>query len=280
MNATVLIVPSIKGIDRCDTPISEERVMVAGPTRSPLTRSSLRRSVAAGVRHVPCAWLLLAGTACAAARTRTDMQDEPPIAEVDTGSFVLKQGATTVASERFVRTDGDLNVDMALPNGMRATYTVLLRPDASVARIDVRQYAPGAAANDQPMVTSSGAFEGDTVLLSLTLRDSTQTARRATVRGVVPYINPSPSAMEQIVRRAKAIGGTRTEVPIWIPNAGGQNATAIVEWTAPGAAELTVFETRIVLQVDPQGRITGGFIPGQELTLVRTAGAPPPQDRP
>jgi hypothetical protein len=186
----------------------------------------------------------------------------------------MKQGATNVASERFRRTDRELEVDMALPGGMRAVYTAQLQPDASVSRIDVRQYAPGAAAGDAPMVTSSGSFEGDTVSLSLTLRDSTRTARRATVRGVVPYINPSPSAMEQIVRRARAIGGTRTEVPIWIPNAGGQNMTAVVLWTGPGAAELTVSETSILLQVDAQGRITSGFIPSQQLTIERTASAP------
>ena len=254
-------------------PSIEDRVTAAPTSTASMTRPALLRFVAQNRRLLRGSLLLVGATACATP-ARIDLEDEPPIATAEAGGFVLKQGETTVASERYLRTDHELDVDMALPNAIRATYTAQLRSDASVARVDVRQYAPGAGASDPPMMTSSGVFQGDTVVLSRTMRDSTETARRATVRGVIPYINPSPSAMEQIVRRAKAIGGSRTEVSIWIPSAGGQNATAIVEWTEPGSAELTVSGTRILLRVDAQGRILGGSIPAQGLTLVRTAFTP------
>ena len=207
--------------------------------------------------------------ACAAASAPPSVPIPP-----EEASFSLRQGANVLASELFRRTDRLLEVDLTVLNAGRVSYTAELRPDASIARIDVRQYAPGAAPDAAPAQRSSGVFQGDTVALTQGEGAAMQTARRATAPGVIPYINPSPSLMEQIVRRAKAIGGDRVDVPIWVPGGGGQNATATVQTTAPDSVRLTVGTTEVLLQIDPRGRVLGGSVPAQGLTLERTAPVP------
>ena len=211
----------------------------------------------------------------ACATTPASQPATQPVAVAEEATFTLRQGANTLASERFRRTDRMLEVEMAIPNSIRVLYSAELRPDASVARIDVRQFASGAAGDTVPAQLSSGTFEGDSVQLTQGGGAARQTARRATARGVVPYINPSPSTMEQIVRRARAIGGQRVDVPIWVPAGGGLNMTATVEMTAADSAHLTIGMTKVLMRVDGQGRVLGGTIPSQGLTLERGTAGPP-----
>jgi hypothetical protein len=226
------------------------------------------------MRFLRFAPVLLIVTACATApapQPAVQAAVQPAVAEE--ASFALRQGANQIATDRFRRTAQLLEGDLTAPNGARVAYMVQLRPDASVSHIEVRQFAPGAAADAAPAQQSSGTFRGDTVHLTQVQGGETQTAHRTTVPGVVPYLNPSPAFMEQIVRRARAMGGERVEVPIWIPT-GGQNATATVAFTAPGAAVLSLGGVEVQLQVDPQGRVTGGSVPAQGLTIERTAAQP------
>ncbi len=210
---------------------------------------------------IPVLWTAVA---CTAARI-----PDRATAGVERGTFLLRDGAATLASERFQRSANALEVELTTPIGVRVAYAARLRPDASISFIDVREYPPGAAAGDPPMQQSTGTFEGDSVLLSLNRGGDTQVARRATTRGVIPYINPSPSLMEQIVRRARALRGRRIDVPVWLPSGGGQNVTATVEFTAPDSARLEMSNTVLLLHVDAQGRVLGGSIPSQGLTIER-----------
>ena len=222
-------------------------------------------------RVVPILFMVAACTSAPAAGS--------PSSVVETGSFVLRNGTTPLATERFQRSASAIDAELTTPIGVRVVYAARLRPDASISFIDVREHAPGAPAGDPPMQQSTGTFEGDSVILSLDRGGDTQVARRATTRGVVPYINPSPSLMEQIVRRARALGGSRVDVPVWLPSAGGQNVTAMVEFTTPDSARLTMGTTELRLHVDAAGRVLGGAIPSQGLTLERHAmastGMPP-----
>lgn len=211
------------------------------------------------------ALLLAACTAAPGASTA-------PVPEaVDEAVFTLRQGADTAVVERFTRTPDRLDVEMAVDGGPRIVYDADLRPDASVARLAVRAYAPGAGPEAAPAQTMTALFEGDSVLLAA---DAGETQRRGTVAGVVPYLNPSPSAMEQIVRRARAMGTGRVEVPVWMPGEGGQNETATVDLSTPGEAALTMGGVEVRLQVDEHGRVLGGTVPSQGLTLERAPATP------
>lgn len=223
------------------------------------------------------AFVLLLAAACA-----TPTRGPAPAPTVETGTFTLRSGPTPLASERFQRSPGALEVELTTPIGVRVSYAARLRDDASVSFIDVREYPPGAAAGEPPMQQSTGTFVGDSVLLSLNRGGETQVARRATTRGVVPYINPSPSLMEQVIRRARALRGPRVSVPVWLPTGGGQNATATVDFTTADSARLELGGVQLLLRVDAEGRVLGGAIPAQGLTLDRQQLAPggSPPERP
>src|SRR5690606_36745236 len=100
--------------------------------------------------------------------------------------------------------------------------------------------------------------------------DSTQTAVRATPVGSVPYLNPSPALMEQIVRRARAIGGTDVHVPVWLPSGGGQSANVAVVFSASDSVRLTLAGTPILLHIVQQTRGLSGSMPSQNVTITRS----------
>lgn len=213
--------------------------------------------------------LLIVTAACATASA-----PQPAPAPPEEAVFTLRREANVIATERFRRTGAMLEAELTVPNGSRLAYTAQLRPDASVARIEVRQFAPGSAADAAPGQRSSAVFQGDSVALSQTQGEATQTARRAVVAGIVPYINPSPSLMEQVVRRARAMGGEQVSVPVWLPGSGGQVQTAAVALPSADSAQITLGGVEVRLRTDGQGRVLGGSIPAQGLTLERAAAAP------
>lgn len=219
-------------------------------------------------------FLRLAPVLVMTAACATSPAPQPAPAAPEEAIFTLRREANVIATERFRRTNDLLEAELTVPNGSRLSYTAQLRPDASVSQIEVRQFAPGAAPDAVPAQRSSAAFQGDSVMLSQTRGEATQTAQRAVVAGIVPYINPSPSLMEQIVRRARAMGGERVEVPVWLPSASGQMATATVAFPAADSAQITMGDVQVRLRVGPQGRVLGGAIPAQGLTLERAAAEP------
>ena len=240
---------------------------VAQPSHVPHNVGAVYRAMLPRLAVAP---FLLLALACTTTRSTGGAPTIP-----EQGTFILREGTTALVTERFQRSAGALEADLMTPIGVRVAYAARLRPDASVSFIDVRQYAPNATTGDPPMQQSTGTFEGDTVLLSLNRGEATtQAARRATVPGVVPYINPSPSLMEQVVRRARALRGRRVDVPVWLSSNGGQNVTATVEFTTPDSARLELAGTSILLRLDPEGRLLSGAIPAQGLILERTASAP------
>jgi len=206
---------------------------------------------------------------CAACAPAPAVQPQPVHAAAEEVTFILRQGAAAVITERSRRVDDRLEAELTITGGPRVAFEARLLSDASVSRIAVRQFAAGTPAAGAPAMESTATFEGGTVRLTMTQGETTETLEREAVPGSVVFINPSPALMEQIVRRARAMGVERAEVPIWIAAEGGQNAVAVVEFTAADAARLTLGDTEIVIQTDARGRLLGGSVPAQALTIER-----------
>lgn len=221
---------------------------------------------------------LLLVVACATSPT-PDVAAPTAPAVPEEAVFTLRREANILVTERSRRTGDRLQAEMTLPNGARLFYEAHLRADGSVSEIEVRQFAAGASPDADPAQRSAAAFRGDSVFLSQAQGAETRTDQRAlgpaARTGIVPFINPSPSGMEQLVRRARAMGGERVEVPIWVPGGGGQMTTATVTFTAPDSAQVVLGDVQMLLRVDPQGRVLGGSVPAQGLTLERTASGTP-----
>jgi hypothetical protein len=179
---------------------------------------------------------------------------------------VLTQGSDTIGSEHFSRTKDRLRAEFTA-RGMEAfRYDAELAPDASVKRIRLTVRPPAGGAQ-----TSTAAFAGDSVTLTREAPgDSARSARRPAAPGSVPYVNPSPSLMEQIVRRARALGGGTASVPVFVGGAGPANVTAVVDFAASDSARLELGGVSVLLRVDGAGAILGGSVPSQRLTISRS----------
>jgi hypothetical protein len=87
-------------------------------------------------------------------------------------------------------------------------------------------------------------------------------------------LNPSIGLVEQVVRRARVLGGQSADVSLLPLNRGSSVATAQVSFTADSAV-ISADGTEVRLQVDAAGRILGGSIPEQGLTITRAAAGTP-----
>ena len=186
----------------------------------------------------------------------------------NSGTFVLLRGADTVAVERFNRTEARLQAELRIPQQVRVAYTADLNPDASVSRFEVRAW-PATSTDTTPAQISTATFVADSVILEGTRGGQTTGDRRQIMAtGVVAYVNPSPSLLEQVVRRARRMGGELAQVPVFASAGGGQTVTASVHF-AGDSAHVSLAGVALTLRVDPQGAVLGGTVPSQNLLIQR-----------
>lgn len=206
---------------------------------------------------------LLVAAACAA---RAADPPAPAAAAQDGGTFVVRQGTDTLVVERFTRTATSLNGEMAIRRNLVLAYEQTLGPDGATTAIETRATRPGA---DSVLQRFSATIRGDTLAGTRVEGDSTRQVRVAVQRGAVLYFNPSPAMLEQAVRRARAIGGTRVEVPVHVLSGRGGGATSVITFVGADSATATLGQAETRLAVDREGRILGGSIPGSGVVIER-----------
>ncbi len=195
----------------------------------------------------------------------TTSPSPPPSPRIERGTFSIMRGTDTVAVEHFARGADTLQAELTIPAAGRVRYEASLQPDATVRRIVVNVTL---ADTTMPAQRSVAEFKGDTVLLERS-GGPTPTERRAVPPGTIPYINPSPSLMEQIVRRARVVGGDSVTVPVLAAGNRSQVLTATVTHPSPDSALLTLGSIEVRLAVDTEGRVRGGSVPSQGIAIVR-----------
>ena len=189
-----------------------------------------------------------------------------PASGQDTGEFVLTQGGNQIGSETFTRSAELLETELRV-TGQGTIATVATLGDAAmVDRVELRILPPGDA-GAEPLQTLAAEFRGDSVFVEQPIGTAGATAGAGA--GTIPYINPSPSYLEQIVRRARSLDGSDVTVQIWAPGPnGGQVAPAPV--TCEGdRATLTLGAVTINITTDADGRLLGAEVPAQGLTIER-----------
>jgi fermentation-respiration switch protein FrsA (DUF1100 family) len=185
-------------------------------------------------------------------------------------AFIMTMGADTVGVETFARTPQTITGEIVGRQLGKLRYTASLTPDALVARWEMSAWLPNAAHSAPPMQMADIIFRGDSVIATLTASGATQTQRFRTEPGALPTYPTSIALLEQVVRRARVLGGDRVEVPLFAL-AGGQTIHATVARLGPDSATIAVGGTEVRLRVDDEGRVLGGTIPAQNLTITRVA---------
>ncbi|HSH46706.1 MAG TPA: hypothetical protein VK966_12750 [Longimicrobiales bacterium] len=183
----------------------------------------------------------------------------------DTGTFSVLQGDAAIATETFSRTADRLETTLEITNQATLVTRSDLAADATIRRMEIEVYGPGG--EGEPIETSAATFAGEGVTLEQPIGTVVTEEPQPAEQGSIPYVNPSPSYMEQILRRARAIGGDEVRVGIWMP--GQPIAETSVVAFDDGAATINLAGIVIEATTDAEGRLLGATIPAQGVTIIR-----------
>jgi len=192
----------------------------------------------------------------------------PVPAGAQTEMLVLTRGADTIAVERLQRTPSQLHAELVdRLQRLRWSYSVTYS-DSAVTKMENAIRRADADPTGPPLQQASFAFTRDSVFLVVDAGAPTErTQRLGTRAGAVPLINPSFALMELIAARLLASGRDSLHVPVFLVS-GGQTLGARARRVRPDSIVLNIgAEAR--LAVAPDGRILGGRVPAQGLTLTR-----------
>ena len=230
------------------------------------------------MRNAQLAALVLLA-ACAPADRAEDtgaasIRPETP-APTESSSLVLERGGSVILTERVTRTAERMESELtAGPSEGRVTYTAALNPDGTVSRLDARLYEAGTTPQSAPAGRVAVTLRGDSALLELAEGDSTQRAQIAVARGTIPIpVSEAVGMVEQLLRRARAIGGTTAEIPTLIVEKGVRTGTATVTFTGRDSARVVVrgdgSSTEMHVATDAAGHLLGARVPASGLVIRR-----------
>lgn len=182
----------------------------------------------------------------------------------DASSFYLTRGNDTILVERMSRTTTELRgefVDRVRGGTMR--YVAELAPDASITKLSMHYYR---SAQDTVGDTASFTVQGDTI--AVRAGKAPPVLIPAAV-GVLPIVNPSVAFLEQVILRAKAMGGSGVDtVPVYVAGA-PRTMQGSVRFTAPDSVLLIYANVSMRLHVTADGHILGGITPSQGIVIAR-----------
>ena len=183
-----------------------------------------------------------------------------PAQAADSGAFVITLGQDTIAVERYTRSRAELRDDLLLRERSPATVlhvVATLRPDDSVARLELDARAASGAANP-PGMHGVATYTTEQTFFEITRGGETRHASVLTPGGAMPFQNFCYALYEQIGRRARALGGAHARVTA-IGFGASLPFTLAVGF--PRADSMTVGfgdEAPTLMDVDAAGRIRGG----------------------
>jgi len=199
----------------------------------------------------------------------------PVAVRTDSGTFIIRRAADTVATERFTRTATTLRGTIALRNAKSTSeaYEAIVAPDASVPliQVTVREGRDSGQAKGKVVQRARVIFKEDSAAVDDITGNGMQTRVFGTERGAVPYLNLSFALLEQAVRRARAVAPQATQVPFFNLG-GGQTLDAKVSSLGADSLAVAIGSVEFRLRVDREGRVLGGSIPAQQLVAERIDG--------
>jgi hypothetical protein len=181
--------------------------------------------------------------------------------------FLLRRAADTLSVERSSRTGGVLEGRILARKRIALAYRAEVRSDATIPRLELQVLQPGAPEDAPPRQRLVALFRGDSVIAETRTGDSVKVERMGTRAGALPYHPQLPmiGLLEQIVRRARVLGGERVAVPVFLMSSGAQTVDASVEFRGADSARVTLGTIDAHLAVDRAGAILGGRAQGEQV---------------
>ena len=185
------------------------------------------------------------------------------------GRFLLIQGGSPIATEDFRRSSGGFEAELQPSGGQPGlSYQARVNAQGLIDSLTVALETPGGEPQRLVLMLERS---GDSSLVRYTQWEGDSAVRRSvgTRRNAMFYLNPSPSIMEQIVRRARAVGGDSVTIPLFMPMGAGSTAVAAVTFPHADSAVTSVAGVAVRMRVDGEGRLLGAVVPAQGLTIER-----------
>jgi uncharacterized protein len=154
----------------------------------------------------------------------------------------------------------------------RMVYVATLDADGTVSRLTLQAWAPRTSGDAPPMQDVRLTVRGDSVAMHIITPAGEQTRTLPTRAGALLYLNPSFALMDQLLVRARRLGGDSVEVPVFLLQ-GGQTTTATVTWPSPDSAGILLGGSAMQVDLGDAGWIRGASVPAQRLTITRVDGA-------
>ncbi len=189
----------------------------------------------------------------------------------DSGTFIIRHNDTTVATEKFRRTETSLDGTLNLVNERNTFhhYNLVVAPDATVPLVEVtvRQDADSGRVKAKPVSLTRVIFKEDSAAVDAIIGQRVETRIFGTERGAVPYLNMSFAILEQAVRRSRT-PGAGSEVPFFNLG-GGQTVRGKLTPLGADSLDLAIGDVHFLLHVDAGGRVLGARIPAQNVVVER-----------
>ncbi len=204
---------------------------------------------------------------------------EAQTAAPDSGRFIIRHGADTVAVETFGRHDVTLAGTLEIPKTSTSeTFTATIAPDQTIPLVEVIIREPPKVLSSEGLDVATmphrephiverarAIFRGDSVAVDAMRSSGIATRVFGTQVGALPYVNLSFALLEQALRRAATTGG---QVPFF-NLAGTQTLVATVTRAGADSAQMKFGDVQIDFRLDPQSRILGARIASQNVIVER-----------
>lgn len=189
----------------------------------------------------------------------------------DSGTYFVRHGSDTVATEQFLRTSTKLEGNLAIRNSTQTSerWVAVIGPDATLPLIEVtiREGTDSAGRKARVRERARVIFKEDSAAVDAVGGRGVETRLFGTQLGALPYLNLSFALLEQAVRRAR-VASDHTQVPFFNLG-GGQTVSAKLSPLDSDSLLLEIGSVRYHLLVDADGRLMGGRIPAQNVEVNR-----------
>jgi dipeptidyl aminopeptidase/acylaminoacyl peptidase len=234
-------------------------------TNQPGTRRRTDRARSAIGLSLAAVVVAVSGPSPCNAQTQAQSPGVAASGSPDRGAFVVRSGADTVIVDRFERTADALKGSVSIKDAARVDYEVSLASGDMVRTLHIRQYRWAAAPGESPSADVLVTLRGDSAFI----RAGGTTTPLGTREGAIPSFNNAFAISELFTRRARAAGGSGDYWYLALP--GGTTLPLSVRPIGTDSMLLTIAGQQQHYRVDGTGRIIGGTIVGQPVTITRAS---------